>query len=164
MKPIYYKAERFFPTKEYERNSKIRDRAEIVSYDILCNIICTHDLINDSEFFGEVSDLKILLQTPMKSNEQVIAYYKNPTESYENHTFDKRFEFCGYDLSEEMTRISAVTNCCGGFDKAIPYGELNKFGLIDDYNKAILIQKKLDELYPDECHACCEIYELWRTL
>ena len=72
---------------------------------------------------------------PLKHNEQIIAYFMNPIESHEFHKLDDRFEFCGYDLSEEMTAISAITNCNKIFDKAIPYEELNKFGLMVTENR-----------------------------
>jgi len=55
---------------------------------------------------------------------------------------DKRFKFMGYDLIEEFTRISALTNC-GGFPKAFLNNDLNKSGLIKSYEQAILIQKSL---------------------
>lgn len=164
MKPIYYKAERFFPTAQYETHSKIIGREEIVSYDmILCKVVGGPDLDSATGYFGEVEDWRLLLKVPIKSDEQIIAYYKNPTESYEKHVLDSCFEFCGYDLSEEMTGISVITNCSGIFDKAVPYGELNKFGLLDDYNTAFYILSLMEKFYPDESHANCEVYELWRS-
>ena len=156
--PIYYKAERFYPDKKYEDFSKIFNRAEIVSYDVGLTVS------NATKFIGEVSDWKLLLQTPLEPDEQIIAYYKNPTESHEFHILDDGFVFCGYDLSEELTEISAITNCGGGFEAAIPYSELNTFGLLAEYDKAFLVRDLLNELYPGEEHAYCEVYELWRRL
>jgi hypothetical protein len=163
--PIFYIAKRFFPVEEYERFSKIVNRAEIVTYDVmLCEIVDEYGLSGSSPYAGEVDDLGILLQIPIKEDEQIIAYFENPTESHVLHTFDVYFEFCGYDLSEKLTGISAVTNCGGMFDKAISYEKLNKYGLIDDYEAVLLTRKLLDGLYPDESHAECEIYEIWRRL
>jgi len=141
-KPFFYIAERFFLDENYEEFSKILGRAEIVTYDtMLCTVKSEHGL-----------------------SEQIIAYYKNPTKSHEYHTLDDGFEFCGYDLSEESTMISAITNCGGMFGDAIPYEKLNKFGLIAEYSEAFAIRKLLDELYPQESHAECDVYELWRRL
>lgn len=75
---------------------------------------------------------------------------------------DKRFEFCGYDLVESFSYISAITNCGVGFEKAIFYGNLNQFGLISTYREAVLTQINLNEEYPDESHANCELIEIWR--
>ena len=164
-KPLFYIAERFFPDNNFEDFSKIFGKSEIVTYDTtLCGVNSTHGLYGVSQYAGEVDDWKELLNIHIGENEQIIAYYKNPTESYEHHILDNCFEFCGYDLSEELTMISAITNCGTMFGKAIPYGKLNAFGLIGEYNEAFLVRKLLTELYPDESHAGCEIYELWRRL
>lgn len=162
---IYYKAKRFFPTEKYEEKSRIVGRKEIVSYDsMLCSVICDQDTTGDAEFVGEVFDWKSLLQVPIEREEQIIAYWKNPAKSKEHHELDVGFEFCGYDLSEEMTQISALTNCGGMFEKVISYSDLNKFGLIDEYEKAFFVRELLDKVYPNESHAGCEVYELWRRL
>jgi len=162
--PIFYKAERFFPNQKYEEFSKILNRAEIVTYDMcLCGAIHEDNGIAGG-YAGEVKSLQTLLKIPLRTSMQIIAYYKNPTESYEHHRLENDFEFCGYDLSEEMTGISAITNCGGAFGEAIPYEKLNKFGLLSEYQETFRIRMLLDELYPDEEHAACEVYELWRKL
>jgi len=169
--PIFYKAERFFPDKKYEEFSKIFNKAELVTYDVcLCGVIHDENLLEEIELAGryvrgvKTKSWQSLLKTPLSVGEQIIAYYKNPIESYEHHKMESDFEFCGYDLSEEMTGISALTNCGELFSGAIPYEELNKFGLISEYCEAFRIRKLLENLYPDEPHAECEVYELWRRL
>jgi len=163
--PFFYIAERYFPNEDYGQFSKIFGRAEIVTYDtILCKLISEHGLCGKSQYAGEVDNWKELLHIATKERRQIIAYYKNPTESREYHVLDESFEFCGYDLSEELTMISAITNCGGMFDKAIPYKKLNAFGLIDEYSEAFAVRNLLDELYPEESHADCKVYELWRRL
>ena len=162
--PIFYKAKRFFPNKQYEEFSKIFNRAEIVTYDIcLCE-----NLTNAFDSFGiyveGIRTWQPLLQTPLNPDEQIIAYYKNPTVNYEHRRLESNFEFCGYDLAEDFTGISALTNCGNLFDRAISYEVLNKFGIINDYHEAFQVRKLLSDFYPDECHAQCEVYELWRRL
>jgi len=73
-----------------------------------------------------------------------------------------KFDFCGYDLVELQTCISAITNCGASFKKAIAYEKLNKYGLISTYREAVLTQCNLNENYPDENHAYCELIEIWR--
>ncbi|MCL2462747.1 MAG: hypothetical protein FWF44_08790 [Defluviitaleaceae bacterium] len=155
--PAYYKAERFFPTKKYEEFSMIFNKHEIITYDILlCN--------STNSRYGEVQNLTGLVGVSLKTDEQIIAYYENPNESYESHYPGDGFEFCGYDLCEKMTGISAITNCGGDFEKAIPYNELNQYGLIGTYESVRKSHDALISLYPSDNHANCEIYELWRKL
>lgn len=74
------------------------------------------------------------------------------------------FVFCGYDLVEEMSCISAVTNCGARFSQAIAYEHLNEVGLFPSYKEAVLSQIALRERYPRESHACCEVVEIWRLI
>lgn len=74
------------------------------------------------------------------------------------------YEFCGYDLVEMGTYISAITNCGAEFDNVIEYGKLSEFGLIPNYLHAIKTQILLRNNYPDQNHAHCEVVEVWRKL
>ncbi|WP_069997859.1 hypothetical protein [Cellulosilyticum sp. I15G10I2] len=69
---------------------------------------------------------------------------------------DNRFEFCGYDLIEDFSGISAILNC-GGFDKAFLSSDLSFRGLVTSFERAREVQEKLLIEYPDESHADCEI-------
>ncbi|MCL2407124.1 MAG: hypothetical protein FWC95_04270 [Defluviitaleaceae bacterium] len=167
---IYYKAKRFFPDKTYEDFSGITAREEIVTFDSLCEVVNVEG-INGTEYLCDwnygVSDLKVLLSKPLKHDEQIIACFRNPTKNHEFHKLDVRFEFCGYDLSDN-TMTSAITNSGGGFDKAIPYNTLNQYGLISNFNVAITCRYLLEQLYGEiivgDPHAYCDIFEIWRTL
>jgi hypothetical protein len=147
----YCKTRRFFPTKEYEAGSKIVSKKEIVSFDCgLCG-----------KFYYKVSEPGTLLKIPLNTDEQILVFFENPHESYENRNMEG-FEFCGYDLCE--VNISAITNCSGMFDDVIPVSELNIFGLLDDCESAYQIRELLKMKYPYENHADCEVYELWRRI
>ena len=74
---------------------------------------------------------------------------------------DPRFEFCGFDPIEQQTGISALTNC-GGFDKAFLSGDLSDCGLLVDHARAIAVRQLLLAEYPEEPHACCRIWAIWR--
>lgn len=97
--------------------------------------------------------------------EQIIAVIIRPeiTRSYILNE-DKRFEFCGYDLTDISCCISAITNCGAEFENAINYSELNSFGLFSDYKKAVYAQLDLNDKYDDYSHTYCEIVEIWRFL
>jgi hypothetical protein len=71
------------------------------------------------------------------------------------------FDFIGYDLVEEITQISALTNC-GGFPDCFCNAELNRFGLLDRFDRATEIRRHLLEHHPKEPHANCELYAIWR--
>ena len=54
-----------------------------------------------------------------------------------------------------------MTNC-GGFDETFLPTDLNNVGLIEDYEKAFDIKKKLFENNPDEEHADTQFIAVWR--
>ncbi len=67
----------------------------------------------------------------------------------------------GYDLIEEETQISALNNC-GGFPKVFANDELNKYGLLDGFERTREVRRLLAQQYTDEHHAKCELYAIWR--
>jgi len=69
----------------------------------------------------------------------------------------------GYDLVEDATQISALTNC-GGFPQTFSNTELNAYGLITDFSRASEIRKRLPEHNPGDHHARCELYAIWRLV
>ena len=77
------------------------------------------------------------------------------------------FKFCGFDLSDFW--VSAILNC-GSFmkgnylSKAFDYRELNEFGLVSDYQSAVKIRQKLMDEYPDDDHAYCAVFAIWRKI
>ena len=73
------------------------------------------------------------------------------------------FSFCGFDLADNW-EISVLINCGKGFQKAFTYKDLNKFGLIPNYQLAKEIQEKLMDNYPEEEHAYCALFAVWRKI
>jgi hypothetical protein len=76
---------------------------------------------------------------------------------------DDRFVFQGYDLVEKpgLGGISASSNC-GGFELAFEPADVSAVGLFDDYEFARGVQQHLLEHYPDEHHAVCYLWAVWR--
>lgn len=77
------------------------------------------------------------------------------------------FDFCGFDLADCW--VSAILNCgsfTSGdyFSMAFDYRELNELGLIPDYESAVKIRRKLMDEYPDDDHAYCAIFAIWRRI
>jgi hypothetical protein len=91
----------------------------------------------------------------------VLALIEEPSVADLTSFCDPRFDFCGFDLLEEQGGISAITNC-GGFDKAFLPGELSRCGLLEDHARALAVQRLLRSEYPDEPHARCRVWAIWR--
>jgi len=89
-----------------------------------------------------------------------LAVIKEPGEECRHVAIDG-FEFQGYDLLDYDYEISALSNC-GGFDETFLPDDLNQVGLITDYSKAAGIRRRLKENNPDEHHAECNLFALWR--
>jgi len=65
------------------------------------------------------------------------------------------FELLGYDLIEDRTGISALSNCGGGFPAAFADDEITKCGLIRSFERAKEVQRQLPRDYSKEPHAYC---------
>ena len=81
----------------------------------------------------------------------------------------KGFDFCGFDLADADCGVSAILNCGSFtlgdyFSKAFDYRELNELGLIPDYESAVKIRQKLMDEYPDDDHAYCAVFAIWRRI
>ena len=102
--------------------------------------------------------------SPLSSDtQQIIAVILRPNLEPIEYMETRGFTFCGYDLVEEETLISAITDYGGGFD-SIPYEKLTEYGLLPTYKDAVLAQLALVEEAPDESHAHCVVCEVWRKL
>ncbi len=144
---MYFKTNRFYPNEKYfEYNQLLKGKKEIVSYD--CGIFDLEGII-ELDFDN------------IEKGKQIMAIIINPEHGVDSD-IDNRFEFCGYDLCEEGSSISSITNCECEFNKAIDYSSLNQYGLINDYKIAVESQKKLIELYPEESHAICQLIKIFR--
>lgn len=95
------------------------------------------------------------------SNKQILAVTRKPKIDCKNVFCDQRFKFYGYDLIEDQTIISALTNC-DGFDKAFQKVDVSTYGLIEGFDRAKEVQLKLKEEYPNEDHANCALWGIWR--
>ena len=67
----------------------------------------------------------------------------------------------GFELIEEATSISALTNC-GGFEGAFVPRDLTECGLVYTASRAYEIRQTLLALYPNDPHADCVVWAVWR--
>lgn len=160
--PRFYPCERFIPgslsVRGYDRFN------EIVSVDGAL-------MINGEPMTREQA---VTMEVP--EGHQILGVYCLLDENGDMKNFDVRaagkimdgFTFCGFDLSDEWT-VSAILNCGDlskgqYFSRAFSVEELNEYGLISDFKKARKIQRKLIEEYPEEAHAYCVVFAIWRRV
>ncbi len=145
----YFGADRFFPDNKFkEFLGRKMDVKEIVSFDC-----CLYEMYEIESH-----------DSPLSSDtQQIIAVILRPNLEPIEYMETRGFTFCGYDLVEEETLISAITDYGGGFD-SIPYEKLTEYGLLPTYKDAVLAQLALVEEDPDEPHAHCVVCEVWRKL
>jgi hypothetical protein len=175
IKPWYAAVEAFGPKSggswdSYVRHSGLRQLTEVITLDdILCpNIIkeltpedWEHNITEDYVFFY-FRDLDYLLKRIGNlEGINILALVRNPGEECCDQSFDERFVFQGYDLIETGGSNSALTNC-GGFEKAFDDNELSSVGLLSTLKLAGEVQNLLRKNYPDEPHAHCDIWAIWK--
>jgi hypothetical protein len=175
VKPWYTAAESFDPTwgdnwTTYFHGAGLPQLVEVITLDCSLCPSSIKDLTPEDwehnipvDFSPDLfHDLDYLLKRVAgmeKTN--ILAVVRNPTEQCAGAFEDSRFAFKGYDLVEVEGGISALTNC-GGFPLAFRNEELSNCGLIATLARAREVQQALREHYPDEHHADCNIWALWK--
>ena len=115
----------------------------------------------DCGLFPLAERREFLGKNDLTTNEQILAVLPvGKDDALPNLT---GYEFCGFDLVEEGG-TSALTNCPHCFDEIFTFQDLNNYGLLDSRNEAERLQALLPKQYPDEQHAYCEIYAIWRKI
>ena len=175
--PIFIATERFDPSdgekwQKYIAWANIPGLVEVVSLDsLLCKHLvtdlCDEDwghIVNEDfrlDYFYHLNYLKSRIQGVPRRN--VLGLYRNPEAHVVVPPAQGDFAFMGYDLIDEQTQISALTNC-GGFPDVFSNDELNQCGLIESFERASEVRRLLAESHPEEPHAKCEMYALWRLI
>ena len=155
---------------EYIRWAKIPALVEVVSLDMM---LCPRVVLSIEEedwqhivredfrlkYFYHLDYLQKRAEGTQRKN--ILGLYRNPDTHITSAPAPGDFGFVGYDLIEEETQISVLTNC-GGFPGVFKNEELNQFGLLQSFDRAAEVQCLLADRYPGEPHAQCEMYALWR--
>jgi hypothetical protein len=174
--PVIYSAVRHFDpgcgtdwTKfiEWSRLTQLR---EVISLDrILCPYVFK-DLTDEDWSHNVQEDFKlnvfynldyVLGKVAGQDQVNVLALMHNPTAEEFRSFSDQRFNFRGFDLVELETGISALVNC-GEFPKAFSSSDLSDCGLLTEHAQALGVQKRLRVAYPDDHHANCDVWAIWR--
>jgi len=149
--PKYYTCKRFFADEGYRTSSKL-PIDEVVSVDSMLFPVSERVLIDEGMAGSYVSSAESQVLC-------VRCIENNMPFSVEEIT---GFAFCGFDLADAF-EISALTNC-GGFDETFTYKDLNAFGLLPDVASARKIQTALTANNPNEEHADCLLFAIWRKV
>jgi hypothetical protein len=175
MAVIYSAVKRFGPDcGESWRNfiawSGLTQLREVISKDIMLCPTVLQQLTDEDWQHNVQEDFKITLfydldyvlgKVAGDKQVNVLALLQNPTEVEVRSYCDQRFDFQGFDLVELQTGISALLNC-GGFDKVFSPVDLSDCGLLADHTKAMDIQQRLRVEYPEEPHADCDMWAIWK--
>jgi hypothetical protein len=152
----------------YVEWSKLDHLKEVVSLDCsLCPSIIGDPIAEDWDYivydevdiFGNLDYLRDRIKTDKPFH--ILALMREPNETDVLSFQDPGFVFEGFDLIDESTRISALTNC-GGFDLAFQGSDLTEHGLIWEFEKAYRVKELLKKNYPQEPHADCVVWALWK--
>ena len=139
------------------------DPSYLEGTDCKCEEIVSVDCgLFDHEQQREYDDKRVLAE-----NEQWLAVLM--MKKGEETPVLEGFEFCGYDLAEGdedcfVLGTSSLTNCPNYFNEVFSFKDLNRYGLLDSREEAERLQELLPERYPDEQHAFCAIYAVWRKI
>jgi len=119
-------------------------------------------IVNENFMLDYFTDLDFLKnQVATLENFNLLCVFRNPTCHFEKSPTDA-FDFVGYDLVEAQTGISALTNC-GGFPEAFSNSELSPRGLLEDFGRALEVKDRLSSRYPDDPHANCDLWAIYRA-
>ena len=158
--------------EDYIKWSRLTQLTELVTMDGMLNELLVqpnHDneeewtfiVVDDGWETGFFTSLDYVLQK-IHTNEKfnLLAVAIQPEQDCMDLPLEG-FEFVGYDLLDKDYGVSALTNC-GGFDETFLPSELNQYGLLNDYNKAFDIKRRLVENNPMEHHADTNVIGIWR--
>jgi hypothetical protein len=103
----------------------------------------------------------LLKQVAAIGKRNLLCMFRNPTQRPVAPAVAD-FEFLGFDLVDVHDTASALTNC-GGFPDVFANSELSRFGLLPDFNRAVDVQTVLRSLHPQDPHANCHLWVIFRA-
>ena len=176
MQPWFIAVERFTPDagepwQKYVAWSGLTQLDEVVSLDsMLCPPILSEIkdeywkyIVNEDHLLDYFVDLEFMLtQLPDRRECNVLCVYRNPQHDPVAPPGPLQFEFLGYDLVDRQGTASALTNC-GGWPGILDNAELSPQGLLASRTRALVVQRRLLDAYPDERHADCDIWAIFRA-
>ncbi|OHV90511.1 hypothetical protein [Mesorhizobium sp. ORS 3428] len=156
--------------KEYLEWSGLIQLTEVVTLDgMLCPFALAETkesywpyIVHEDNMLSFFVDLDFLLSELADIRDlNILGVIRRPPENVSSIDWNG-FAFLGYDLMDKAVGNSALTNC-GGFPDAFANSELSNVGLIQDFERAVEIQRALrNKYYPPEHHADCDLWAIFR--
>jgi hypothetical protein len=176
MTPWFIAKEPFTPRSgdawtKYIEWSGLTQLKEVVSLDgLLCPRVLREvkdeywpHIVNEDCMLAHFIDFDYLMkQVAEIEAKNVLCVFRDPIKQPEPPSY-ATFEFLGYDLVDKECAISALTNC-GGFPEAFSNTELSSVGLIPEFARAVEVQRLLRSCFPDERHADCHLWAIFRLV
>jgi hypothetical protein len=174
--PWFIATERFGPDNgdawnNYIGWSGLTQLREVVSLDgMLCPTLLPDirddywpHIVNENFLLHYFLDFDFLFkQVSGIDRKNVLCVFRDPGERPVAPSV-ARFEFLGYDLVDLEGTVSALTNC-GGFPGVFENAELSSCGLLLELERAIEVTTRLRSLYPEERHAHCAVWAVFRWI
>jgi hypothetical protein len=176
MQPCYIATETFTPRHEvwnkYIAWSGLTQLDEVVSLDpMLCPSLLPDikteywpHIVNEDYMLNFFVDLEFLLdQVAEVAERNLLCVFRNPLVEPSLPAASLNFQFLGYDLVDVQASASALTNC-GGFPEVFDNSELSPKGLLTSRARAWEVQAELRRRYPEESHADCHVWAIFRAV
>ena len=91
---------------------------------------------------------------------QILALKEHPAES---EVLPEGAMWCGFDLLDSYCNISTLTNC-GPAPEVFQPSEVNRWGLIDDWQRAYRIRDDMRRMSPEDAHfRQCDVWLVARV-
>jgi hypothetical protein len=178
MRALYVAADRFDRTsdgwEDYAKWRGLPQLVEVVSIENPSIVRATH--LNAEEWACVAADLGVgpnyfcftdlaCLQNCLARNglaaPMLLCIFKNPDRAPDRSELPLGFELLGYDLVEDRTGVSSVSNC-KGFLAASPHSEISECCLVRDFAAAREMQEQMPRLFPGDPHANCSVWAIAR--
>lgn len=119
----------------------------------------------------EIMSEELARDYPLTENQQILCEYcmldKNGNDIDEPDIGERvieGFTFCGFEIADEW-ETSVLTACCFAYDRAFTKDDLNRWGLIDGYQKARTVLEKMYEEYGSDPDAKdWMLFAVWRRV
>ncbi len=173
--PWFIATETFSPAdgdawNEYSRFAGLPQLEEVVSLDgLLCPTLLPSirddywpHIVHEDFMLHYFLDFDFLMnEVASIQKKNVLCVFRNPEEPPVPPPLCD-FEFLGYDLVDVQNTNSALTNC-GGFPDVFASSELSSCGLLPGLDRAREVQCLLRSRYPEEHHANCHVWAIFRA-
>jgi hypothetical protein len=148
---------------------------ELVSLDSMLCPCLLHEIrdhywphiVNEDFMLNYFTDLDFMLaELPASldwSQTNLLCVFRNPPAEPPPALVPFPAELVGYDLCDVYGGNSALSNC-GGFPLAFDSAELSRHGLIRSHERAAAVRDALMHHYPDEVHAKCHLWAIYRRI